>query len=135
MSELMTARTTIPAVTPWADFLSYSRAVRSGNFVAVSQTSAVDSGGKIAGGADPYQQAVRALRNVEAALQAAGAELGHVVRSRIYLARFEDLPQVAKAHAEVFRHIRPAITILTCTMVAAEILVEFEVDAIVPDAP
>jgi enamine deaminase RidA (YjgF/YER057c/UK114 family) len=135
MSEFMTARTTIPAVTPWADFLSYSRAVRSGNFVAVSQTSAVDSEGKIAGGADPYQQAVHALRNVEAALRAAGAELGDVVRSRIYLAKFEDLPQVAQAHREVFRDIRPAITILTCTMVAAEILVEFEVDAIVPDVP
>jgi enamine deaminase RidA (YjgF/YER057c/UK114 family) len=103
--------------------------------VAVSQTSAVDSQGMIAGGADPYQQAVHALHNVEAALRAAGAELGDVVRSRIYLARFEDLPQVAKAHADVFRDIRPAISILTCTMVAAEILVEFDVDAIIPTSP
>ena len=131
----MTARTTIPAATPWTEVLCYSRAVRSGNFVAVSQTSAVDSQGMIAGGADPYQQAVHALQNVEAALRAAGAEFGDVVRSRIYLARFEDLPQVAKAHAEVFRDIRPAITILTCTMVAADILVEFDVDAIIPNSP
>jgi len=129
----MIARTTVPAVTPWAESLCYSRAVRSGNFVAVSQTSAVDLQGMISGGKDPYQQAVHALHNVEAALRAVGAEFGHVIRSRIYLARFEDLPEVAKAHAEVFRDILPAVTILTCTMVAAEILVEFEVDAIVPD--
>jgi enamine deaminase RidA (YjgF/YER057c/UK114 family) len=103
--------------------------------VAVSQTSAVDSQGMIAGGADPYQQAVHALQNVEAALRTAGAELGDVVRSRIYLARFEDLPLVAKAHAEAFRDIRPAISILTCTMVAAEILVEFDVDAIISNSP
>jgi enamine deaminase RidA (YjgF/YER057c/UK114 family) len=85
----------------------------------------------IAGGADPYQQAVHALRNVDEALRAAGAELGDVVRSRIYLARFEDLPLVAKAHAEVFRDIRPAVTILTCTMIAPAILVEFDVDAVI----
>jgi enamine deaminase RidA (YjgF/YER057c/UK114 family) len=132
--SFMRNRQTIPAVTPWVESICYSRAVRSGNFVAVSQTSAANSQGVIAGGADPFEQAVHALRNVESALRAAGAEFGDVVRSRIYIARFEDLPQVAKAHANVFRDIRPAVSIVTCTMISPEILVEFEVDAIVESA-
>jgi enamine deaminase RidA (YjgF/YER057c/UK114 family) len=61
-----------------------------------------------------------------------GAGLADVVRTRVYLARFEDLAEVARAHAEVFRRFPPAITILTCTMVSPEILVEFEADAFVP---
>jgi enamine deaminase RidA (YjgF/YER057c/UK114 family) len=123
-------RLTVPANTPWQDTFCYSRAVRVGNFIAVSQTSSVDADGNIAG-VDPYTQAILALRNVEAALHAAGATLHDVVRSRIYLARFSDLQLVSKAHAEVFRDFRPAISIVTCKMVSPDILVEFEVDAIV----
>lgn len=127
----MTRRLTVPAGTKWEDTIGYSRAVRIGPFVAVSQTSAVDPTGAVAGGREPYAQAVLALRNVESALQAAGARLTDVLRTRIYVARFEDWPQVAKAHAEVFRDVRPAVTLLTCTMVSPEILVELEADAVV----
>lgn len=123
-------RLMIPAGTMWESSIAYSRAVRVGSFVAVSQTSAVDSSGSIAGGPDPYQQALHALRNVERALIQAGASLSGVVRTRIYVARFEDWPEVARAHAEMFKDIKPAITLLTCTMVSPEILVEFDVDAI-----
>jgi len=130
----MIQRQNIPANTPWARSLCYSRAVRVGAFIAVSQTSAVDESGKIAGGNDPYAQAVHALGNVEAALRAAGAGLADVVRTRIYLARFADLATVARAHAERFGDVRPALSIVTCPMVSPEILVEFEVDAIVEEA-
>ena len=123
-------RLTVPANTPWEETICYSRAVRVGDFIAVSQTSAVDANGDISGGSDPYAQAIHALRNVEAALRTVGASMEDVVRSRIYLARFSDLQPVAKAHAEVFRKIRPAISILTCDMVSPDILVEFDVDAV-----
>ena len=126
-------RQNIPANTPWEESLCYSRAVRVGQFIAVSQTSAVDEQGKIVGCDDPYAQAVRALENIRTALRAAGGELRDVVRSRIYLARFDNLAAVAKAHAECFRNIRPAVSIQTCTMISPEILVEFEVDAIKQD--
>ncbi len=123
-------RLAVPANTPWQETICYSRAVRVGGFIAISQTSAVDANGNIAGGSDPYAQAIHALSNVEAALRMAGASIEDVVRSRIYLARFSDLPQVAEAYAKVFHKIRPAISILTCEMVSPDILVEFEVDAI-----
>jgi enamine deaminase RidA (YjgF/YER057c/UK114 family) len=125
-------RISIPARTPWEPLLGYSRAVRTGPIVAVGQTSAVDSEGRIQGGADVYQQAVFALRNNEAALHAAGAELKDVVRTRMYLARFSDWPAAAKAHAEMFGEIKPAVSILAGQMVSLEILVEFEADAVVP---
>jgi len=93
----------------------------------------VDASGQIAGGSDPFKQAVRALANLEAGLRAAGARLEDVIRTRIYLARFDDLEAVTRAHAEVFGTIRPAITILTCTMVDPAILVEFDADAVIVD--
>jgi enamine deaminase RidA (YjgF/YER057c/UK114 family) len=130
-SSLGTSRVMIPARTKWESEIAYSRAIRVGSFVAISQTSAVDSSGAIAGGSDPYQQAVHALQNVERALSEAGAELKDVVRTRIYVARFEDWPEVARAHAKMFGNVRPAMALLTCTMVSEEILVEFEADAIV----
>jgi enamine deaminase RidA (YjgF/YER057c/UK114 family) len=126
-------RLNVPAATPWASTIAYSRAVRIGPFVAVSQTSAVDADGRIAGGDDPYEQAVRALANLEAGLSAAGARLDDVIRTRVYLARFDDLDAVLRAHAEVFGTIRPAITILTATMVDPAILVEFDADAVIAD--
>jgi enamine deaminase RidA (YjgF/YER057c/UK114 family) len=126
-----TSRVVIPARTKWESEIAYSRAIRVGSFVAVSQTSAVDSSGVIAGGSDPYQQAVHALQNVERALFEAGAELKDVVRTRIYVARFEHWPEVARAHAEMFGNVRPTMTLLTCTMVSQEILVEFEADAVI----
>lgn len=129
--ERGTDRLNVPAGTKWERDIAYSRAVRVGPFVAVSQTSAVGPDGVIAGGADPHQQAVHALRNVEKALCDAGATLRGVVRTRIYCAKFEDWPEVARAHADMFGEIKPAITLLTCTMVSPEILVEFEADAVV----
>jgi enamine deaminase RidA (YjgF/YER057c/UK114 family) len=125
------SRILIPAHTPWADVLGYSRAMRVGPHVFVSQTSSADASGVIHGGTDPYLQGRFALRNIEAALQQLGADLSDVVRTRIYVAAFSDWPDVARAHAEFFRTVRPTISLLTCPMVAPDILVEFEADAIV----
>lgn len=111
--------------------IAYSRAVRVGAYVAVSQTSAVDASGSILGGADPYQQALHALRKVEQALLEMSASINDVVRTRMYLARFDDWPEVARAHAEIFKQVKPAITMLTCPMISQEILVEFEADAVI----
>jgi enamine deaminase RidA (YjgF/YER057c/UK114 family) len=130
----MQHRQNIPAGTQWANKLCYSRAVRIGPFVAVSQTSAVNRAGKIAGGSDPYRQAVYALKNIERALREAGVKLTDVIRTRIYLARFEDWEAVARAHAEAFEGIRPAVSLVTCRMISPEILVEFEADAIANNA-
>lgn len=127
-------RRRIPAKTQWAETLSYSRAVRIGPYIAVSQTSAVDSTGAIQG-ADAYSQALYALQNVEEALREAGAKLTDVIRTRIYLARFDDWTEVARAHGKIFAEVRPTVSLLTCTMVTSEILVEFEVDAIVSGEP
>jgi enamine deaminase RidA (YjgF/YER057c/UK114 family) len=126
-------RLNVPAATPWASTIAYSRAVRIGPFVAVSQTSAVDADGQIAGGDDPYVQAVHALVNLEAGLRAAGARLEDVLRTRVFLTDFDNLEAVLRAHAEVFGTIRPAITILTCTMVDPAILVEFDADAVITE--
>ena len=123
-------RTLVPANTPWESDLCYSRCVRAGSFIAVSQTSAVGKDGTIQGGDDPYRQAVYALRNVESALKQVGAELPDVVRTRICLASLDDWKQVARAHAELFRDIRPAVSLMEVPMVDRRILVEFEVDAV-----
>ena len=125
------SRLNVPAGTPWEETLGYSRAVRVGDVVAVGQTSAVAPDGTIAGGRDPYQQAVFALRNVEAALAAAGARIADVIRTRIYLADLAHWPEAARAHAETFAGVKPACSIVRCEMVSPDILVEFEVDAIV----
>lgn len=130
----MRPRQNIPAGTEWSKTLCYSRAVRIGSFIAVSQTSAVDETGNISGGSDAYQQAVHALQNIKKALLSAGASLTDVIRTRIYLARFEDWENAARAHAEVFEKVRPAVSLLTCRMIDPRILVEFEADAVVGNA-
>lgn len=130
----MPSRQNIPAGTEWSKSICYSRAVRSGTFIAVSQTSAVDENGDIKGGSDAYQQAVNALRNLEKALMSVGASLKDVIRTRIYLARFEDWEHAARAHAELFEQVRPAVSLLTCQMIDPRILVEFEADAVLDSA-
>ena len=125
------ARQLVPANTPWESHLCYSRCVRAGNFIAVSQTSAVDSNGTIQGGDDPYLQAVYALKNVEAALVAVGSSLADVIRTRIYLAKLKDWKEIGRAHAEAFHNVRPATSIIEVPMVSRDILVEFEIDAVI----
>jgi enamine deaminase RidA (YjgF/YER057c/UK114 family) len=127
-------RLLVSSGTPWETLAGYSRAVRFGQFVWVAGTTASDAEGNLQGGEDAYAQAVYVLRKVEAALHEAGAELADVVRTRIFVARLEDWREVARAHGEVFRTIRPANTLVHVAGLIEGRLVEIEADAIIGSA-
>ncbi|NJN86762.1 MAG: RidA family protein [Leptolyngbyaceae cyanobacterium SL_7_1] len=118
--------------TPWETLAGYSRAVRVGQSVFVSGTTASDSAGQIQHPGDPYGQAIYIYQKIDGALQAVGATLADVVRTRVYVTDRGAIEQVIKAHHAVFQAIRPANTLVEVSGLAVpEMLVEIEVDAIV----
>ena len=128
----MTQRQRHSSGTKWEELAGYSRAIRAGNTIYVSGTTATDENGDIVGAGDAYAQSAYIIKKIEHALQALGGSLTDIVRTRIYLADVALWEPVSKAHGEFFGDIRPANTLIgSIALIGEGYLVEMEAEAVI----
>jgi enamine deaminase RidA (YjgF/YER057c/UK114 family) len=128
----MSKRENISTGSKWEPILGYSRAVKVGNYVHVSGTTGSGTDGKIVGVGDPYAQTVQAIKNLQAGLERAGADLENVVRTRLFVTKISEWEKFGKAHGEFFGEIRPAMTIVEVSkLIDPDMMIEIEADAYV----
>lgn len=135
MSKLTLDREQYSSGAPWESIVGYSRAVRTGPFIAVTGCAAVGPDGELVGEGDAYAQAVRCIEIIGEVLDKAGAGLADVVRTRIFVTDIDRWEDVGRAHREAFGEIMPATTMVEVSrLIDPRMLVEIEADAVVVEA-